>query len=154
MLITPTASTSPFLTSVNSSDDDDGEIVGDTTAIIDIVLSCNGLTCTMDEVNQVVDEINRILGPDTIEIISIDGNNVSILVCGSDFIRDFVTDLFDGLYQDIDSSLQDATISSVLYNVDCDNIDYYDFEFDETTSSSSLIYISFFVILISYFIAI
>merc|ERR1712000_532095 len=111
------------------------QIVGSTPDSAEIVVNviCSDTTCTPQEIDDFLDNFDTIFVPGETGVLLMNGNQLTLSVCGSERIQEQVLTL-----QETVSSIQ---IERVTYGIDCSDINYYYgfYDFYESSLSTMLI---------------
>merc|ERR1712227_253454 len=123
------------------------QIVGSTPDSAEIVVNviCSDTTCTPQEIDDFLDNFDTIFVPGETGVLLMNGNQLTLSVCGSERIQEQVLTL-----QETVSSIQ---IERVTYGIDCSDINYYYGFYDFYESSlSTMVIPSFITMLMSLFL--
>merc|ERR1712224_1139250 len=132
---------------VVSNTDASTQIVGSTPDSAEIVVNviCSDTTCTPQEIDDFLDNFDTIFVPGETGVLLMNGNQLTLSVCGSERIQEQVLTL-----QETVSSIQ---IERVTYGIDCSDINYYYGFYDFYESSlSTMVIPSFITMLMSLFL--
>merc|ERR1712144_10576 len=92
-------------------------------------------------------DIPKISDSGVIELISIQGHRVSVLICNNTFIADVVNAIDFGIYPP-QYDFADVTVEDVEWNVPCEINEYEPYAFALTESGASILSLSLFLFLL------